>query len=243
MTLTPEALDRYARDYYLSDEVADIDIEERAQRLSAPTVAAQVGDASRVIDMGFGTGEMARELLGRGIAAEVVEGSPLLAAQARERHPDLVVHEAMFEDFAPGPVYDAVLALHVMEHVDRPRDLMDRVRGWLRPGGSVVVVVPNRESLHRRLAVRMGIQDGLDDLSARDHLVGHLRVYGLDTLGADLEGAGFRVEERFGFTLKTVPNSMMLDWPPALLDALTQISPELPAAMCANIGIRAVAPA
>ena len=181
-------------------------------------MAAHVRDARRVIDMGYGTGEMARELLGRGIAAEVVEGSPLLAAQARERHPGLAVHEAMFESFAPGPVYDAVLALHVMEHVDRPRDLMDRVRGWLRPGGSVVVVVPNRESLHRRLAVRMGIQDGLDDLSARDHLVGHLRVYGLDTLGADLEGAGFRVEERFGFTLKTVPNSMMLDWPRAARD-------------------------
>ena len=243
MTLTPEALDRYARDYYLSDEVADIDIEERAQRLSAPTVAAKAGYVRRVIDMGYGTGEMARELLGRGIAAEVVEGSPLLAAQARERHPGLAVHEAMFESFAPGPVYDAVLALHVMEHVDRPRDLLAHVRRWLRPGGAVVVVVPNRESLHRRLAVRMGIQERLDDLSPRDHLVGHLRVYGLDTLGADLEGAGFRVEERFGFTLKTVPNSMMLDWPPALLDALTQISPELPAAMCANIGIRAVAPA
>ena len=242
MTLTPDALDRYARDYYLSDEIADIDIEERAQRLSAPTVAAKVGYVRRVIDMGYGTGEMARELLGRGMRAEVVEGSPLLAAQARERHEGLVVHEAMFEDFAPGPVYDAVLALHVMEHVDRPRDLMSHVRGWLRPGGAVVVVVPNRESLHRRLAVRMGLQERLDDLSARDRLVGHLRVYGLDTLGADLEGAGFRVEERFGFTLKTVPNSMMLDWPPELMDALTEISPELPPHMLANIGIRAVAP-
>jgi len=243
MTLTPEALDRYARDYYLSAEVADIDIEERAQRLSAPAVAAHVQDARRVIDMGYGTGEMARELLARGIAAEVVEGSPLLAAEARERHPGLAVHEAMFEGFAPGPVYDAVLALHVMEHVDRPRDLMSHVRGWLRPGGAVVVVVPNRESLHRRLAVRMGIQERLDDLSPRDRLVGHLRVYGLDTLQADLEGAGFRVEHRFGLTLKTVPNAMMLDWPPALLDALTDISPELPPRMCANIGIRAVAPA
>jgi 2-polyprenyl-3-methyl-5-hydroxy-6-metoxy-1,4-benzoquinol methylase len=243
MTLTPEALDRYARDYYLSDEVADIDIEERAQRLSAPTVAAHVRDARRVLDMGYGTGEMARELLGRGVAAEVVEGSPLLAARARDGHPGLVVHEAMFEAFAPGPVYDAVLALHVMEHVDRPRDLMAHVRGWLRPGGAVVVVVPNRESLHRRLAVRMGIQERLDDLSPRDRLVGHLRVYGLDTLAADLEGAGFRVEDRFGFTLKTVPNSMMLGWPPELLDALTAISPELPPRMCANIGIRAVAPA
>jgi SAM-dependent methyltransferase len=242
MQLTPAVLDRYARDYYLNDAVEDIDIEERAQRLSAPAIAGRVDGAARVLDMGYGTGEMASELLGRGLQAEVVEGSPLLAAQARERHAGLVVHEAMFEGFSPGPVYDAVLALHVMEHVDRPRELMEHVRGWLRPGGAVVVVVPNRESLHRRLAVRMGIQARLDDLSPRDHLVGHLRVYGLDTLAADLEGAGFREEERFGFTLKTVPNAMMLDWPPALLDALTGISGELPPEMLANIGIRAVAP-
>ncbi len=241
MTLTPATLDRYARDYYLSDAIEDIDIEERAQRLSASRVAAAVGDARRVIDMGYGTGEMARELLSRGLDAEVVEGSSLLAVRAREDHPSLIVHEAMFEDFAPGPVYDAVLALHVMEHVDRPRDLMECVRGWLRPGGAVVVVVPNRESLHRRLAVRMGIQHRLDDLSPRDHLVGHLRVYGFDTLAADLEAAGFRVEERFGFTLKCVPNAMMLDWPPDLMDALTAISPELPPELTANIGIRAVA--
>ncbi len=241
MTLNPETLDRYAREYYLSDAIEDIDIEERAQRISAPRVAAAAGDARRVIDMGYGTGEMARDLLGRGLDAEVVEGSSLLAARAREEHPRLVVHEAMFEDFAPGPVYDAVLALHVMEHVDRPRELMAHVRGWLRPGGAVVVVVPNRESLHRRLAVRMGIQERLDDLSPRDHLVGHQRVYGLDTLAADLEGAGFRVQERFGFTLKCVPNAMMLDWPPDLMDALTAISPELPPELTANIGIRAVA--
>ncbi len=34
---------------------------------------------------------------------------------------------------------------------------------------------------------------------------------------------------------------MMLDWPPDLMDALTEISPELPPGLLANIGIRAVA--
>jgi 2-polyprenyl-3-methyl-5-hydroxy-6-metoxy-1,4-benzoquinol methylase len=171
----------------------------------------------------------------------VVVGSPLLAERARAEHPGLVVHQAMFEDFDPGPVYDAVLALHVMEHVDDPRALMARVRGWLAPGGALVVVVPNRHSLHRRLAVLMGIQAELDDLSPRDHLVGHRRVYGLDTLADDLRAAGFAVREEFGLTLKTVPNSMMLDWPPDLMDALTTVSPDLPAGLLANIGVRAVA--
>ena len=133
-----------------------------------------------------------------------------------------------------------------MEHVDRPRDLMAHVRGWLRPGGAlVVVVVPNRESLHRRLAVRMGIQErARRPLAARPPGGPPARLRPRHARrrprGRRLPGGA----TRFGFTLKTVPNSMMLDWPPALMDALTEISPELPArTCCANIGIRAVAPA
>lgn len=241
MRLTPGALDEYARTYYLNSEVSDIDIEERAQRSFSSGIADLLGDAQRVLDMGFGTGTMAAELLRRGVRAEVIEGSPVLVEQARARHPDLVVHEAMFESFQPSRPFDAVLALHVLEHVDAPGDLLRRVHRWLRPGGTLIVVVPNRESIHRRLAVLMGIQDRLDDLSPRDRLVGHLRVYDMDALRSDAETAGFRVADEHGFGLKCLPNAMMLDWPSELLDAMNDVGDQLPARILANIGIRAIA--
>jgi SAM-dependent methyltransferase len=185
---------------------------------------------------------MTAELLVRGVDIEVVEGSPRLAAAARARHgaQGLVVHDALFEDFVPDEPYDAVLALHIAEHVDDPRALFARLRTWLRPGGALIVMVPNAQSLHRRLAVRMGLQDKLDVLSDRDRLVGHLRVYDLKSLGADLAAAGLVVDHEFGYQLKTVPNSMMLGWPRELIAALIDISPEIPPSMLANIGVRAV---
>jgi 2-polyprenyl-3-methyl-5-hydroxy-6-metoxy-1,4-benzoquinol methylase len=240
--LTPEKLDDFATTYYLNDDVRDIYIEELQQELSLPRVLQAVGDAQRVLEMGFGTGLITAALLERGIHAEVVEGSPALRDIALARHADqgLVVHLAMFEEFQPAEPYDVVMALHVLEHVDDPQEMLAKVATWLRPGGAVVAVTPNRHSIHRNLAVRMGLQARLDDLSARDHLVGHQRVYGLDTLRAEFERAGFAVEDEFGYFLKTLPNSMMLEYSLPLLQALNAISEEIPPHLLANIGVRAV---
>jgi hypothetical protein len=103
-----------------------------------------------------------------------------------------------------------------------------------------VVVVPNRDSLHRQLAVAMGLQPALDTLSARDHLVGHQRVYDFLTLEQHLRGAGFEVIERRGFFLKTLPNGMMLDHSPALIRALNTVGDSLPPHLMANIAVRAL---
>ncbi len=241
MTLTPQALDTYADTYYLNAQIDDVNIEELGQRRAIGRTVRALGGARRVLEMGYGTGLVTAELLERDVPIEVLEGSPKLCAVARERHGarGLVVHEALFEQFAPASPYDAVLAMHIAEHVDDPVALFATVAGWLEPGGSIIVVVPNAQSLHRRLAVRMGLQEKLDDLSPRDHLVGHRRVYDFDGLAGDLARAGFSVQEQFGYQLKTVPNSMMADWPQDLLAALIDISEELPPAMLANIGVRA----
>lgn len=240
MNLTADALDAYADTYYLNGDVDDVPIEELGQRRSIDRTVAALHGAQRVLEMGFGTGLVTGELRARGVPIEVLEGSPKLCAVARREHPGLLVHEALFEHFAPAAPYDAVLALHIAEHVDDPVALFRLVHGWLAPGGAVVVMVPNARSLHRRLAVRMGLQPALDSLSARDHLVGHQRVYDLTGLRADLAAAGFAVEEEFGYQLKTVPNGMMGDWPTDLHAALVDISPELAPDLLANIGVRAV---
>lgn len=240
MTLTADALDAYADAYYLNDAIPDVDIEELGQRRAIPRTLDALHGAGRVLEMGYGTGLVTGELLALGVGIEVIEGSPKLCKVARAAHPQLVVHEALFESFVPASAYDAVLALHIAEHVDEPVALFAQVGRWLMPGGAIVVVVPNAQSLHRRLAVRMGLQTKLDDLSPRDHLVGHQRVYDLPRLQADLAAAGFTPTESFGYQLKTVPNGMMGDWPAELHTALVDISEELAPELLANIGVRAV---
>ncbi len=235
--MTADELDRFAADYYLAD-VDDIGIEERQQVASLPMILDGIG--GRVLEMGYGTGIITGALLNRGVNVEVVEGSAVLTAEATAVHPGLTAHLSLFEDFSPAEPYDAVLCLHVLEHVADPLALLQRIHSWLRPGGVLVTVVPNAESLHRNLAVRMGLQPTLDTLSDRDRLVGHRRVYTIGSLTRVLRDAGFDAKEPFGYFLKVVPNSMMLDWSVDLLDALNAISPTIPPRLLANIGVRAV---
>ena len=49
-----------------------------------------------------------------------------------DRHPDLHVHLSMFEEFVPDTPFDAVLALHVLEHVDAPGELLATSRRGCR---------------------------------------------------------------------------------------------------------------
>lgn len=243
MIVTSTELDRLAGDYYLNDKVVDHHIEHWMQLASVPQILEQIPAGARVLTMGHGNGLLTDVMLSRGINLELIEGSPILCEEARRQHGErLRVHCGMFEDFVPDEAYDVVLSLHVMEHVTDPVVTFRQAATWLKPGGSLIVVVPNRNSIHRRVALEMGLIGALEEFSPRDHLVGHLRVYSLDLLAADLEAAGLSPEHRFGYFIKSLPNSMMLDYSEALVTALVTTSRFLPPDLLANIGIRARKP-
>lgn len=44
------------------------------------------------------------------------------------------------------------------------------MKNWLKKDGEIIVIVPNKESIHRRLALNMGLIQKLDSLSERDKL-------------------------------------------------------------------------
>lgn len=234
-------LDKIAQAYHTSPDVPDKHIEDLCQRYAATWMLRILEGAQRVLELGFGEGIITQSLVDDGRTVTVVEGARILYDEIRERFGGRVeaVH-ALFENFTPRGDFDAVVASHILEHVDEPVAVLKRIRAWLSRHGKLVVVVPNKESLHRRLAVIMGWQPELDSLSLRDHLVGHRRVYSHTTLARDLDDAGFRVVEATGFFLKPLANSMMLGYSAELLTAMNEIAGEVPKELLANIGVAAV---
>ena len=232
-------LERIASEYHLNNEVPDKFIEDICQEYCCNWLATLIDRNDRVAELGYGEGITLARLANNVNDYTLIEGAPSLAKLAKAKHPKVDVVQALFEEYQPRERFDKVLALHVLEHVDDPISLAKHLRTWLKPGGELVVIVPNKESLHRRLAVLMGLMPELDTLSPRDHIVGHQRVYDLAGLETELRMAGFEPFERRGFFLKVLPNGMMISYSPELLESLNVLGDQLPAAMQANLAVRA----
>ncbi|TKY81483.1 class I SAM-dependent methyltransferase [Pectobacterium polonicum] len=234
------SLENDAENMYLGDVYGDFFIEniQHGENFNRIIDIIKNSGASSVLDCGYGTGIIASRLntLPSSIAIDIIEGSDLLCKQAEERFGGRIcIINSFFEYYEPSKKYDVILALHILEHVEEPINLLRKFNSWLNVGGVVIAAVPNANSIHRKLAVMLDLQPCLEHLSQRDIAVSHKRVYMPWQLESDFKAAGFFVEEISGYFLKVVPNSMMLNWPPELISALTKISDNIPSELLANI--------
>jgi tRNA (cmo5U34)-methyltransferase len=140
---------RFVPEGYLESMLEDIpDYEE----LQAETALAADGlRATRILDLGVGTGETARRVLERHPGARLtgIDVSPEMLAEARRRLPDADLRVARLEDPLPDGPYDLVVSTLAVHHLDAAgkADLFRRVAAALAPGGRFVladVVVPER---------------------------------------------------------------------------------------------------
>jgi SAM-dependent methyltransferase len=232
---TMEHLDRIAAEYHANESIPDIHIENLCQEYFIQWLLEQIPREARVLELGYGDGLVTAALAKSGCHLTVLEGAKTLVDRARARHPNIECMHSLFEEFHTHQSYDVILASHVLEHVDDPQSILRSASSWLTETGKIIIVVPNRNSLHRQLAVIMGLQPELDTLSKRDLLVGHQRVYSLQSLEQDIGQAGLCLVDSSGFFLKVLPNSMMLEYSRELLWGLNAISPSLPKQILANI--------
>jgi 2-polyprenyl-3-methyl-5-hydroxy-6-metoxy-1,4-benzoquinol methylase len=233
-----ESLDQIARNYHLNSKIEDKEYDEMFHRYCFGWVQNYLDRASVVLEMGFGEGNLTKHLLAEGKEVHIIEGSGFLVEQARKQYPQRVsVFHSLFDNFKPPKKYELILATNILEHVEDPVSVLVAAKEWLSETGILLVTVPNAESLHRRLAVLMNLQPELTTLSARDHLVGHLRVYSLETLKEDIQKAGLSIQHTTGFVLKVLPNSMMKGFSESLMEAMHKISPQLDVRILANLGV------
>lgn len=102
-----------------------------------------------------------------------------------------------------GSRYDVVVAGDIIEHLSRPHDILREIRGVLRPGGQVLLSVPNFGHWYPRVRVLTG-SFGYDRRGILDNT--HLRFFTRATLRRTVRATGFDIidEVSTGLPLGTV---------------------------------------
>jgi len=201
-----------------------------------------VPSAGSVLELGCGDGNITGHLARCFGEVCVVDGSLRMLDACRagtdespQSKAEMSYVHSTFELYEPTQRFDLIVMAHILEHLDDPVELLRRSKNWLNPGGKLLVLVPNAGSLHRRVAVHMGLLGSPDELNEQDLLLGHRRVYWPETLQADVRSGGWDIEHFGGIMVKPLTNRMIeKDWSAELIEGFLALGDELPD-LCAEI--------
>jgi SAM-dependent methyltransferase len=114
----------------------------------AGAVARHTGTGARVLDLGCGTGELARHLAAAGLRVSGCDISGQMLGRAAGSDPAQAVEWVKLDPgwrtlpFGPAG-FDAVIAASVLEYVDSPGRVIRECARMLRPGGVLLFTVPD----------------------------------------------------------------------------------------------------
>ncbi|MGA7235418.1 MAG: glycosyltransferase [Bryobacteraceae bacterium] len=160
----------------------------------ARTLRPYLGDS--VLEVNAGIGNIAGRLMSRRILYVAAEKDPLHLHALRNRFlrtPNVVVQRIDPEspgDFAAmDGCFDTVLCLNVLEYLADPAAALRSLRATLKPGGRIIVLVPQGPGLFGSL----------------DRSMGHKRRYCAEAARQAVESQGFEIERIWGFNKAGAP--------------------------------------
>lgn len=158
----------------------------RVERMRELCEAHGVAAGGTLLEVGAGFGTFCDEARASGAFDRViaVEPTPELAATCRERGLETIESPLESSGLEEGSA-DVAAAFEVLEHVFDPLSFVREIRRVQRPGGLLILSVPNIEGFDTLVLGR--------DANAVDHE--HVNYFNPESLGTLLERAGYEVAE------------------------------------------------
>jgi 2-polyprenyl-3-methyl-5-hydroxy-6-metoxy-1,4-benzoquinol methylase len=157
---------------------------------AAAVLARMVEPGQRVLELGTGPGTVTRILHAKGCKVTGVEMDPNTLATCApfcERTLQANLEDPLWASPLAGETFDAIICADVLEHLRDPRPLLNQLHGFLKPGGSVLMSLPNASHL-TVVASLLGGRFPYQKNGLLDHT--HLKFYGREDLEALLRECG-----------------------------------------------------
>jgi SAM-dependent methyltransferase len=148
------------------------------------------GLPQRYLDVGCGDGRYLEVLARKGVDRSGLFGLELddeIVAKLRERGLQAYAERVEACDKFEDGSLDLITMFHVIEHVASPREVVERLAAWLRPGGVLALETPNTQSLDARL-FKGGTWGGY-------HIPRHWHLFNPDAFKRLVAASGLEVEE------------------------------------------------
>ena len=160
------------------------------------------------LELGSFKGDFTRRLVPFFDDITCVEASDEAIAQARNEFGDKIKFiNGLFEEVTLPVKYDNIILTHVLEHLDNPVSVLQRInKEWLSDKGRFFLVCPNANAPSRQIAVKMGLISHNAAITPAEAEHGHRITYSLDTLERDAKAAGLKVVHRSGIFFKALAN-------------------------------------
>lgn len=180
------------------------------------------------LELGPADGVMTKFLINDFSKVIAVEGSNELLKKIPD-FPNLKKIHSLFEDFNPRSLFNTIILDHVLEHIEKPVNLLSIIKDWLTEDGKLIIGVPNANSIHRLAAVKMGLLNNPSELNARDIAVGHRRVYSKSTFIKDVEDSGLVIKDFKGVFLKILSASQIQEtWDEHMIKGFFELGKDFP---------------
>ncbi|MGG4441743.1 class I SAM-dependent methyltransferase [Brevibacillus fortis] len=166
-------------------------------------------EKGKLLEIGPGTGELL--FLAREAGWEVigVEPSHQSCAYAQDQYGLQLVHSLWNSSvLAPEHIgtFDAIVFCHVFEHISHPKQYLEELKGFLKPGGKIIFSVPNKNSFTNKLfGVYSPLYTENDHLFhySRDNLISLLHQGGWEVLSIFSREETNRLENHLRQTTQT----------------------------------------
>jgi 2-polyprenyl-3-methyl-5-hydroxy-6-metoxy-1,4-benzoquinol methylase len=161
----------------------------------------------KVLEMGCFEGDFTKYLAANYEEVHVIEASETLTRRAKDRLPNNVSFTvSTFEEATLDTKFDGIFIVHTLEHLDDPVEILKKSQNWLRPGGRIVISVPNASAPSRQIAAKMGILEHNAGITEAEWRQGHRITYSMDTLYSHARNSGYKVVRSGGVFFKTLAN-------------------------------------